>query len=35
MDCPETREVQDVDLGPVVEMPEIGGLHHHYERVAA
>jgi len=35
MDCPESREVHSVDRGPVVEIPEIGGLHHHYERVAA
>ena len=35
MDCPQTREVHSVDRGPVVEIPEIGGLHHHYERTAA
>ena len=35
MDCPETREVHPLDCGRVVEIPEIGGLHHHYERVAA
>jgi putative transposase len=35
MDCPESREVHSVDRGPVVEIPEIGGLHHHYERAAA
>jgi hypothetical protein len=35
MDCPESREVHPVDRGPVIEIPEIGGLHHHYERVAA
>jgi len=35
MDCPETRQVHHVDRGPVVELPEIGGLHHHYERAAA
>lgn len=35
MDCPEPREIQLPDLGPVKEMPEIGGLHHHYERLAA
>ena len=35
MDCPESREVHSVDRGPVVEIPETGGLHHHYERAAA
>jgi hypothetical protein len=35
MDCPESRQVHSVDRGPVVEIPEIGGLHHHYERAAA
>jgi putative transposase len=35
MDAPETRPVQPPDLGPVQEVPEVGGLHHHYERRAA
>jgi transposase InsO family protein len=35
MDCPESREVHPADCGRVVEIPEIGGLHHHYERVSA
>ncbi len=35
MDCPEPRAVHAADRGRVVEIPEIGGLHHHYERVAA
>jgi len=35
MDCPENRTVQSVDEGPVVETPDLGGLHHHYERCAA
>jgi len=35
MDCPEGRKVQAVDRGRVVQIPEIGGLHHHYERIAA
>jgi putative transposase len=34
-DCPESREVHAVDRGFVVEVDEVGGLHHHYERVAA
>jgi putative transposase len=33
MDCPEPREVQA--NGRVFEMDHLGGLHHHYERVAA
>ena len=35
MDCPERREAQTVDRGRVVEISHLGGLHHHYERVAA
>ena len=34
-DAPELRRVQPVTEGKVVEMPEVGGLHHHYERRAA
>ena len=33
--APETRPVQPPDLGPVIELPEVGGLHHCYERRAA
>lgn len=35
LDCPEPRVIQLPDLGPVKEVPEVGGLHHHYERPAA
>ena len=35
MDSPESRSVQSPDLGKVVQLPEVGGLHHHYERLAA
>lgn len=35
MDSPESRAVQPLCLGKVVEFPEVGGLHHHYERLAA
>jgi len=35
MDCPEHREVQEVSRGRVIEIPEVGGLHHRYERRAA
>jgi hypothetical protein len=27
--------MQPPDRGTVVEFPEVGGLHHHYERLAA
>jgi transposase InsO family protein len=33
MDCPESRPIQA--KGKVIEFPEVGGLHHHYERLAA
>jgi putative transposase len=35
MDCPEPRPVLAADRGRVIAIPEVGGLHHHYERVAA
>jgi transposase InsO family protein len=35
MDSPESRLVQSTDVGKVVQFPEVGGLHHHYERLAA
>jgi putative transposase len=35
MDCPEPREVHSEGRGRVVEIGHLGGLHHHYERVAA
>jgi len=34
-DCPEPRAVQPPGVGEVVEFPEVGGLHHRYERRAA
>src|SRR4029077_20269099 len=34
-DTPEERAVQPPELGPVIELPEVGGLHHRYERRAA
>lgn len=34
-DAPEARAVQPPELGPVVELAEVGGLHHRYERRAA
>ncbi len=35
MDSPQSRSVQPPALGKVVQFPEVGGLHHHYERLAA
>jgi putative transposase len=35
MDAPVPRPVQPPELGPVQEVPEVDGLHHHYERRAA
>ncbi len=34
-DAPETRAVQPPESGGVIEIPEVGGLHHRYERRAA
>jgi putative transposase len=35
MDAPNGRPVQPPEQGAVVAIPEVGGLHHHYERRAA
>ncbi len=35
MDAPEPRAVQPPKLRSVSKLPEVGGLHHHYERIAA
>jgi hypothetical protein len=35
MDAPESRSVQPPELGSVRKQPEVGGLHHNYERIAA
>ncbi|HVH86171.1 MAG TPA: integrase core domain-containing protein [Terriglobales bacterium] len=34
-DSPEPRSVQPPGIGPIVAMPQVGGLHHRYERRAA
>jgi transposase InsO family protein len=34
-DTPEPREIQSPEKGAVVAMPQVGGLHHRYERRAA
>jgi hypothetical protein len=34
-DTPESLPVHPLELGPVVAIPQVGGLHHRYERRAA
>lgn len=34
-DCPHTRSVCRPERGKVVAIPQVGGLHHRYERLAA
>ena len=34
-DTPDPRPVQPPEAGPVISIPEVGGLHHRYERRAA
>jgi transposase InsO family protein len=34
-DAPESRAIQPRETGIVVELPQVGGLHHRYERRAA
>ncbi len=34
-DAPTTRVVQGAEAGQIVEIPQVGGLHHRYERRAA
>jgi transposase InsO family protein len=34
-DAPESRAIQLPELGTVIELPQVGGLHHRYERRAA
>jgi hypothetical protein len=35
MDAPVGRPIHPPELGEVRKLPEVVGLHHHYERVAA
>jgi putative transposase len=34
-DCPDPRLIQSRRIGRVVAIPQVGGLHHRYERLAA
>ena len=34
-DAPDSRAIQPPEVGDVVELPQVGGLHHRYERRAA
>jgi hypothetical protein len=34
-DAPKFRPVQDLQAGRIIQIREVGGLHHRYERVAA
>jgi transposase InsO family protein len=34
-DCPEPREIEPPEMGGIVAIPQVGGLHHRYTRIAA
>jgi transposase InsO family protein len=34
-DAPDSRPVEPPEMGKVVDIPKVGGLHHHYTRLAA
>ena len=34
-DAPLARAIQPPSTGPIVEIPQVGGLHHRYQRIAA
>ena len=34
-DAPDSRPVEPPKMGKVVAIPKVGGLHHHYTRLAA
>jgi hypothetical protein len=34
-DAPDSRPVEPPEMGKVVAIPKVGGLHHHYTRLAA
>jgi putative transposase len=33
--CPDSRPIMPRKIGKVIEIPQVGGLHHRYERLAA
>jgi hypothetical protein len=33
--CPEPRLVESPEMGPIISIPQVGGLHHRYTRKAA
>jgi putative transposase len=34
-DAPQSRAVENAERGPIVVIPQVGGLHHRYQRQAA
>jgi len=34
-DCPDPRPILPRRIGKVIAIPQVGGLHHRYERLAA
>jgi len=34
-DCPEPRMIEPPEMGKIVAIPQVGGLHHRYTRIAA
>jgi transposase InsO family protein len=34
-DCPESRPIHPLSAGKIIAFPQVGGLHHRYERRAA
>ena len=34
-DAPDGRRIEPPELGPIIPIPEVGGLHHRYARQAA
>ncbi|MGD0074608.1 MAG: integrase [Candidatus Binataceae bacterium] len=34
-DCPDSRPIMPRRIGKVIAIPQVGGLHHRYQRLAA